>query len=170
MTNPVSPPPIQPPRPSLLDRCEQTVVLAAGVCLVLVVLAQGWQVASRYLLGDPPSWTDPLSTTLIAHAAMIGAAAGVRRGTHFAFTSLADAAPAPLKRALKAMTHLAVIAAGLLLCGYGGHLVFLDAEAKMPGAPLSLGVKYTSLVLGGALIALFGFEALFARPKTETLP
>lgn len=156
--------------PSFLDRFEQAFLLLAGVCLVTVVAAQGWQVASRYFLGDPPSWTDPLSTTLMAHAAMIGAAAGVRRGTHFAFTSLADAAPGPIKRFLKALSHLSVIAAGLLLCAYGAHLVLLDAGAKMPGAPLSLGLKYTPLVLGGALMALFGCEALVARPKTEPQP
>ena len=157
-------------RLSLLDRCEQAFIHLAGACLIAVVAAQGWQVASRYFLGDPPSWTDPLSTTLMAHAAMIGAAAGVRRGSHFAFTSLADAAPGPLKRLLKALAHLSMIAAGLLLCGYGAHLVLLDAGAKMPGAPLSLGLKYTPLVLGGALMALFGCEALLVRSSAEPQP
>ncbi|MFZ4122609.1 MAG: TRAP transporter small permease [Caulobacterales bacterium] len=158
---------MQKPLRSPLDYCEQFFIVLAGVSLVLVVAAQGWQVTSRYFLGDPPSWTDPLSTTLMAHAAMIGAAVGVRHGSHFAFTSLADATPLPLKRLLKATANLAVIATGLLLFGYGVHLVVLDAATKMPGAPLSLALKYTPLVLGGVLITLFGCEALFARPKAE---
>ena len=106
----------------------------------------------------------------MAHAAMIGAAAGVRRNSHFAFTSLTDAAPRRLQNVANLVARLVVIAAGGMLLVYGAHLVMLDADAKMPGAPLSLGLRYTPLALGGLLMMLFGGEALISRLKSETKP
>jgi TRAP-type C4-dicarboxylate transport system permease small subunit len=54
----------------------------AGVGMVLMTLIIGWQVFSRYILNDSPSWSEPLSIHLMAWFIMLGAAVGVRESVH----------------------------------------------------------------------------------------
>jgi len=57
----------------------------AGVALVAMAGIQAWQVFARYVLNDPPSWTEPLALLCMSTTMMFGAAAGVHAGRHFGF-------------------------------------------------------------------------------------
>ena len=59
---------------------------------------QAWQVFARYVLNDPPSWTEPVALLLHEHAMMFGAAAGVRAGRHFGFFIVVEHARPPAAR------------------------------------------------------------------------
>ena len=80
-------------RKRILDQLETAALILAGVSLIAVVAVQAWQVFARYVLNDSPSWTEPLALVFIANTAMLGAAVGARRETHFGFPLLADSAP-----------------------------------------------------------------------------
>jgi TRAP-type C4-dicarboxylate transport system permease small subunit len=104
----------------------------------------------------------------MAFAAMLGAAVGVRRGTHFAFTSLGDALPKPLPAICRAAAQVSLLVAGAALVALGAQLAAADRSVKMAGAPLSAGLKFVPLCLGGALIALFAVEKLaLAASRSE---
>jgi TRAP-type C4-dicarboxylate transport system permease small subunit len=149
-----------PSRAGPLGALESLSLAAAGASLVGVICAQGWQVFSRYVLNTPPSWTDPVSVTLMAFAAMLGAGVGARRGAHFAFTSLGEALPAPLAKVARASADLSMAAAGLGLAVIGGQLAVNDWSVKMAGAPMPAGIQFVPLCIGGALIAVFAVERL----------
>ena len=89
-------------RKGLLDRLEQAALVFAAVTLVAVVAVQAWQVFARYVLNDSPAWTEPLALVFIANTAMLGAAVGARRETHFGFPLLVDSAPWPVRQACRA--------------------------------------------------------------------
>nr|MBP8908295.1 TRAP transporter small permease [Pseudoxanthomonas sp.] len=40
----------------------------AAIALVGLVLVQSWQVFTRYVLNDSPSWTEPVTLLLLATA------------------------------------------------------------------------------------------------------
>lgn len=167
MTNPAEPPQSN----TIMDVLERLSVTLAGATLVGVIAAQGWQVFSRYVLNAPPSWTDPLSVTLMAFAAMFGAAVAARRGAHFAFTNLSEALPAPLAKLTRAIAEACMAATGVGLAWLGGVLAANDWSVKIAGAPLPAGVQFLPLCIGGALIAIFAVEraaALFARGGLRT--
>lgn len=145
-----------------LDALESLCLVLAGTALTGVICAQGWQVFARYVLNAPPSWTDPISITLMAFAAMFGAAVGARKGSHFAFTGLGDALPASMAAGVRFVGQLCMVATGLALAGLGGALTVGDWSVKMAGAPLPAGVQYAPLAIGGALIALFSTERALA--------
>lgn len=158
-------PPSQNP---ILNALETISLALAGLALVGVIGAQGWQVFSRYVLNTPPSWTDPVSVTLMAFAAMFGAAVAARRGAHFAFTNLGDALPGMLAKLTRAAAEACLAATGLGLAWFGGALAANDWSVAMAGAPLPAGVQFAPLCIGGALIAIFAFERiamLFVRQE-----
>lgn len=157
--------PPSPPKNAVLDAVERLSLVLAGIALVGVIAAQSWQVFARYVLNAPPSWTDPTSVTLIAFAAMFGAAVATRRGAHFAFTNLGETLRRPLSTMTRGLAEACMALAGVGLAWLGAALTINDWSVAMAGAPLPAGVQFAPLMIGGALIAIFAIEriaALFA--------
>lgn len=147
-------------RKGILDRLEWAALVFAATTLVAVVAVQAWQVFARYVLNDSPSWTEPLALVFIANTAMLGAAVGVRRETHFSFPLLADSAPWPVRQTCRALARLAMLGLGAGL-GWFGFMLMADASSvAMAGAPLPVGLRFAPVSWGGALITLFALERL----------
>jgi TRAP-type C4-dicarboxylate transport system permease small subunit len=142
-------------------------IAATSLCALVLVLA--WQVFGRYVMNDSPSWTEPVALTLMSVAALFGAAIAVRSESHFAFPTLVENAPKPLRALLKAFARLIALAFGVVLCGFGGFLMADSWTVPMAGAPFPEGVGHIGLCAGGALIALFAFERLmFGDPPEQS--
>ena len=133
-------------------------IAAASLCALVGVLL--WQVFGRYVLNDSPSWTEPVAMTLMGVAALFGAAIAVRAESHFAFPTLVENAPGPLRALLKALARVIALVFGVALAGFGGFLMIDSWSVSMAGAPLPEGVANIGLCGGGALIALFALERL----------
>jgi TRAP-type C4-dicarboxylate transport system permease small subunit len=149
-------------RKGVLDRLEWLALVLAGLSLIAVVTVQAWQVFARYVLNDSPSWTEPLALVFIANTAMLGAAVGARRETHFGFPLLADSAPPLIRATCRALARLAMIFLGAGLAVFGAMLMADSWSVAMAGAPLPVGLRFLPVALGGALIAVFGVERLVA--------
>ena len=154
------PTPAAPRRRRPLDPLALAVMAVAAAALVGMVAAQAWQVFARYVLNDSPGWTEPVALLLMSVAVMLGAAIAVRRESHFAFNGLAHAAPAPVQRALKALSRIVALVVGLGLMVFGAQLTLDDWPVRLAGAGLPAGVRFTALMVGGALIAVFAAERL----------
>ncbi|HET9232200.1 MAG TPA: TRAP transporter small permease [Vitreimonas sp.] len=133
-------------------------IAATSLCVLVVVLA--WQVYGRYVLNASPSWTEPVAMTLMGVAALFGAAIAVRGESHFAFPTLVESSPKPVRALLKAMARLIALAFGIALAGFGGFLMVDSWSVPMAGAPFPEGVAHIGLCAGGALIAIFALERL----------
>jgi TRAP-type C4-dicarboxylate transport system permease small subunit len=136
-----------------------TVAIAAtSLCALVGILA--WQVFGRYVLNDSPSWTEPLSLTLMSVAALFGAAIAVRAESHFAFPTLVESSPKAVRAILKTFARLIALLFGAALAGFGAFMMADSWGVPMAGAPIPEGVSYVGLAGGGALIALFALERL----------
>jgi TRAP-type C4-dicarboxylate transport system permease small subunit len=133
-------------------------IAATSLCVLVAVLA--WQVFGRYVLNASPSWTEPVALTLMSVAALFGAAIAVRAESHFAFPTLVESSPRPVRALLKALARLIALAFGVALAGFGGFLMVDSWSVPMAGAPFPEGVGHIGLCAGGALIAVFAFERL----------
>jgi TRAP-type C4-dicarboxylate transport system permease small subunit len=149
-------------RKGVLDQLEWLALVLAGASLVAVVVVQAWQVFARYVLNDSPSWTEPLALVFIANTAMLGAAVGTRRETHFGFPLLADSAPPLIRAICRALARLAMIVLGAGLSVFGAILMTNSWDVAMAGAGLPAGLRFLPVAAGGALIAVFGVERLAA--------
>jgi TRAP-type C4-dicarboxylate transport system permease small subunit len=147
-------------RKGVLDRLEWLALVLASLALIAVVAVQAWQVFARYVLNDSPSWTEPLALVFIVNTAMLGAAVGVRRETHFSFPLLADSAPPVVRVVCRILARLAMIALGAGLAVFGAVLMADSWSVPMAGAALPVGLRFLPVAVGGALIAVFGVERL----------
>jgi TRAP-type C4-dicarboxylate transport system permease small subunit len=146
-----------------LDRLERLAGGVAGASLVGVVCVQSWQVFARYVLNASPSWTEPVALLLVANAALLGAAIGARKETHFAFPVLVDAAPPVVADVLRAASRLVMLALGLGLVIFGARLTIDAMGVTMAGAPIPAGLRFAPMALGGLLIAVFSLERLLVK-------
>jgi len=132
----------------------------AGVALVAMAGIQAWQVFARYVLNDPPSWTEPLALLCMSTTMMFGAAAGVHAGRHFGFFIVVEHARPQVRRLMQLVARLIATAVGVLFALWGGEMMIDAWDYEIAGAPLPQGIMFLPLCLGGVLIAIFSIEQL----------
>ena len=125
-----------------------------------------WQVASRYLLQDPSSWTDELATLLIIWVAMLGSSIAFARhhhlGVDYFVEKLAPSARRITEMAVQAMVGLFAVV--VLILG-GSKLVALTllTEQVSPALGVKMGHVYLALPISGLLILLVAMETMVGQ-------
>jgi TRAP-type C4-dicarboxylate transport system permease small subunit len=105
-------------------------------------------------------WVEEVGEYALAWLTFIGAALGIRRGTHFAVQILTDRFPPGLRRAV-AISHGVLIAGfGALLAVFGWQVSELNSQSFSPALDLNLRWLYLSSVVGGVLIVVYSVAAL----------
>jgi TRAP-type C4-dicarboxylate transport system permease small subunit len=145
---------------SSLAPLARVTIAVAGVALVAMAGIQAWQVFARYVLDDPPSWTEPLALLCMSTTLMFGAAAGVHAGRHFGFFIVVEHARPTLRRLMQLVARLIAALVGILFALWGGEMMIDAWDYEIAGAPLPQGIMFVPLCLGGALIAIFSIEQL----------
>lgn len=146
-----------------LDRLLEAILALLLSAMTLAVL---WQVASRYLLGDPSSVTEELARFLLIWLGLLGAAYAFGQKAHVALPGLLGVMErrvglrtAALSRRLARWIPILAVAAlslGVLVVG-GLRLVslVLDLEQRSAALGMPLGWVYLVLPLAGLLILLY---------------
>lgn len=145
----------------IADASDRILRLALIVLMTVLVLTIIWQVASRYFLGDPSSWTEELARFTLIWAGLLGAAYSYRTNAHVGIDILAGKLSNRGRRALEVVTAVCVIVFSLTVIVAGGSsLVMLTAELEQTSAALGVQMScvYAVIPLSGALLT---FYALF---------
>jgi TRAP-type C4-dicarboxylate transport system permease small subunit len=148
----------------VVDRVLEWLLVAFMSLMVVNVL---WQVATRFLLRNPNSFTEETARYLLVWVGILGGAYAVGKRIHLAI----DLLPSKLEGRRKAMLELFIEAcifvfAALVLVFGGSGLVWLTLDLGQTSAALQipLGFVYLVLPLSGLLMmfyaALHGAEAL----------
>ncbi len=153
---------------SSLAPLARATIAVAGVALVAMAGIQAWQVFARYVLDDPPSWTEPLALLCMSTTMMFGAAAGVHSGKHFGFFIVVENARVPLQRLMRTAARLIASLVGILFALWGGEMMIDAWDYEIAGAPLPQGIMFLPLCLGGVLIALFSIEQLLHLWRSQS--
>ena len=158
------------PAQRVLDSIAAVVIAIAAIALVGLVLVQSWQVFTRYVLIDSPSWTEPVTLLLLATAMGMGAAAGVHTHRHFGFYLLHDHVRPGVRKLIDLLVALVIIGIGLTMAWWGAILLVDGLDIRAAGARLPQSINYLPLSAGGALMALFALNRLTQvfRPADET--
>ncbi len=150
-----------------LDRVSDGAIAVASAALFGLVVVQAWQVFTRYVLNDSPSWTEPVTLLLLSTATSLGAAAGVHTGRHFGFYLLAEHTHAALRRGIDALRAVLMAAIGAVLAWWAGVLLLDGLDIKTAGANLPQSINYLPLSLGGALITVFSLHRLWCALRNQ---
>lgn len=140
--------------------------MLAGVFLRYVLT---WVSATFDLPSIRFFWVEEIGEYALAWLTFIGAAIGIRRGTHFAVHLLTDRLPPPLRRAITMAHYILLIAFGGLLAIYGWQVSELNSQSYSPALDLNLRWLYLSAVVGGVLIVIYSLASLAETVRGETL-
>lgn len=105
-------------------------------------------------------WVEEVGEYSLAWLTFVGAAVGIRRGTHFAVSLVTDRLASGLRRALAVAQYAGLIAFGSLLTVFGWQVSELNSQSYSPALNLNLRWLYLSSVVGGILIAIESAIAL----------
>ena len=150
----------------VVDRSLEWVLIVFMSLMVLNVL---WQVATRFLLRHPSSFTEEVARYLLVWVGVLGGAYAVGTRIHLAI----DLLPSKLEGRHKAFLELLIeicifVFAALVLVIGGSGLVWLTLDLGQTSAAMQipLGIVYLVLPLSGLLMmfysALHGAEAFKA--------
>lgn len=147
--------------------------LVEGLLLVMMVVLCAdvfLGVFSRYVLMSTFTWYDEIARLLFVWIVFLGAAAGVRRGSHFRLHLLVDRMPPVLRRITQVVGVLALMAVGLVLIQQGWKLVELGQFQRTPVMGLSKQYVYASVPAGGILIIVYSLPLLWAAIRGDSVP
>ena len=144
------------------------VVITLLMILVIVDMLVG--VFLRYVMTrvsaafDLPTiqffWVEEVGEWSLTWLTFIGAALGVRRGIHFAVHLIIERFPPALRRAVLVGQCLLIVAFGFLVAWFGWQVADLNSQSFSPALVLNLWWLYLASVVGGILMAIYGFIAL----------
>jgi TRAP-type C4-dicarboxylate transport system permease small subunit len=118
-----------------------------------------WGIFTRYVLGSGSQWPEPISILLMVVFTFVGAAAAYRAGAHIAVAMLTDRLPQPVRKPLRGVVHLLMLAVSGFMVVYGVKLCAGTWGQSIPELTwLPVGLTYTPLPLGGLVTALFVLE------------
>lgn len=135
-------------------------ILAAFLLVLMVrlVVDVSWQVASRYILKEPSSFTDELARFLLIWLGMIGAAYGLGQRVHLAIDLVMVNKTHRFQRRLRRFIHLLIFlfSVSVLIYGGGGLVkITFVLEQTSSALGLSLGWVYLAIPLSGVLTCIY---------------
>lgn len=133
--------------------------------LVLDVL---WQVASRYIMNSPSSYTDELAGYLLIWVGLFGAAYVAGKREHLAIDILLQRSSEKMKFKLEMIISVFIILFAITVMIIGGTwLVYtrLYLSVKSSALGLPLGLVYLALPISGLLITYFDIDNMYNMVK-----
>jgi TRAP-type C4-dicarboxylate transport system permease small subunit len=131
--------------------------------MAIMVLCVTWQIISRYLLGQPSTWTEELSRFLLIWVGLLGASYAYHMKMHLGLDLLTAKLPSRAKRLQALFVHAIVIvfAVGALIIG-GLRLVWLNYELQQYSAALNvpMAAVYCSLPVSGLMLVVYAVMAM----------
>ncbi len=136
----------------LLDR-----ILFGTIALLLAAMVADVtiQVFFRYVIQDPPTWTEELARYLFIWQIFLAAGVAFGRGSHIVVDALLMALPRAGKRVLLIVSNLMVLAFLLVLIWQGANMVGLTSNTFSTAMTLNMGMVYAALPVGAVVSALY---------------
>jgi TRAP-type C4-dicarboxylate transport system permease small subunit len=151
----------------VLNKVLETFLVFLMSSLVIDVL---WQVAARYLLSNPSSFTDELAGFLLVWVGLLGAAYVAGRNEHLAIDILLQKTRESRRRNLELIIQLCIFIFSLFVMVLGGSwLVYTRFMLNVQSAALQLPLGYVYLVLplSGLLIMYYSLYHIQHLKKTN---
>lgn len=144
--------------------------------LALMTISVLWQVASRYLLQDPSSWTDELVRFLFMWVGLLGAAYITGLRMHLAIDILPSRSNLKNQKRLNTLIYTLVAIFALLTMVIGGiRLVYITLKLNQisPTLEVPLGYVYLVVPVSGIFIIYYSILNIInfqgAEPEEKIL-
>jgi TRAP-type C4-dicarboxylate transport system permease small subunit len=146
--------------PHIVITALMVVALTDMLIGVLLRYVGTWLSAALDLPSVRFFWVEEIGEYALAWLTFIGAAIGIRRGTHFAVSIVVERFPESVRRAVFIGHYVLLVAFGALVAVYGWQVSELNSQSFSPALDLNLRWLYLSSVVGGILIVVYSLAAL----------
>lgn len=136
------------------------------IIMAIMVLNVLWQVASRFILGSPSSFTDELARYLMIWVGILGAAYISGRNMHVAIDVLPTRLSPPMQKRLMLIVRILIILFCLLAMVVGGsRLVYITyvLGQNSPALQVPLAVVYMVIPISGLLIIYYKLSDILKK-------
>jgi len=151
------------------------ITVTALIILAMINLLIG--VFLRYFVGAitdwldvdpvPFTWVEELGEMSLAWLTLIGAAVGIQQRSHFTLHVFTHKLSPAAQLWIHRFNHALIVGVGILAAWYGYQLCLLNRTLATPGLQLNLAWLYASALVGGILIAVYGFVMLISPPPQD---
>ena len=140
------------------------ITLAIVNLLVGVILRYFVGAITNWLDVDPVpfTWVEEIGELSLAWLTLIGAAIGIQSRSHFALAVFVHRLPEATQLLIHRFNHALIVGVGLLVAWFGFKLCLLNRTLATPGLEINLAWLYASSVVGGILIAIYGFAMMIS--------
>lgn len=136
------------------------------IIMAIMVLNVLWQVASRFILGSPSSFTDELARYLMIWVGILGAAYISGRNMHVAIDVLPTRLSPTMQKRLMLIVRILIILFCLLAMVIGGsRLVYITyvLGQNSPALQVPLAVVYAVIPISGLLIIYYKISDILKK-------
>ena len=137
---------------------DQFIQVLIALLMALMVINVTWQVFSRYVMGDPSSFTDELSRYMMIWLGLAGAAYVSGKNGHLAIDILPEKLQGNKLLALQLFIHSMVVFFGLVIMIWGGgNLVYITQTLQQKSATLQIPLSwiYGIIPISGVLVVFY---------------
>ena len=150
------------------NRVDKALEVVLVIILSVLVVDVLWQVASRYVMNSPSSFTDELAGFLLIWTGLLGAAYVAGKREHLAIDILLQRSSPERRYKLELIISSLIILFAILVMIIGGSWLvytrfYLDVTSAALGLPL--GVVYLVLPVSGMLITYFDIDNMVRMVK-----
>ncbi|MFN3759196.1 MAG: TRAP transporter small permease [Algoriphagus aquaeductus] len=140
------------------ETLDKSISLLIAVLMGMMVLNVTWQVFSRYVMGDPSSFTDELSRYSMIWLGLAGAAYVSGKNGHLAIDILPEKLKGKKLLLLQLFIHSMVIFfGGVIMVWGGGNLVYITQILQQKSATLQIPLSwiYGIVPISGILVVYY---------------
>ena len=151
-----------------IDRVLIPVLIALMAGMVIDVT---WQVASRYLLKAPSSYTEEIARYMLIWIGLLGAAYAYRTRMHLGLDLLTSKLTGSKKLTAELFSIACVLGFTLVVMIIGGtQLMLLTFELKQQSSALGIkiGYVYSVIPLSGVIIALYSIDSALQSIRSHS--
>jgi len=151
---------------TLRDKTDKILANTLIVIMSVMVVNVLWQVFTRYIMGDPSSFTDELARYLMIWIGLLGAAYVSGKNMHVAINVLPEKFSKSTQNKITLFVNLLIIVFVFTALVIGGiRLVYITyiLDQTSPSLQIPLAVVYMVLPLSGALIIYYKFSDMLNK-------
>jgi TRAP-type transport system small permease protein len=136
------------PAPRVLAAVDRVLFAVIGVLLGAMVADVAVQVFFRYVIQNPPTWTEELARFLFVWQIFLAAGLAFGRGAHIVVDALLLVLPRGGQRIVAMVSQTLVLGFLCVLVWQGVNMTRLTSDTTSTAMNLNMGVVYAALPVG----------------------
>ena len=144
-----------------------------ALVMAAIVAVTAFQVANRFMIQHPITWTEEIARFMAVWICLLGAARCVRERSHIEIDLLVNLLPARAQWVLSLVVHLLFLALCAVLIQQTVSILPIVGRQTSPAAMLPMSYVYVATPISAALMVFYLLDSLmellrdWRRPRTK---